>query len=238
MDNGTTFDIYNKHYPQKEEKTGILKGIKIGNKSYFFLHGQQFAKEQVILKYISQLIGENWNPLDWFQVLYNIQFTKNHWQLNFVVFLILFLGGKYFLWNVLLQSSFWVTVLWATFTGLFALSSIPGIVSHTQRKIYNSTKPKFKIVKEVIEDGYYQEQKDNIDTDVIVFGHTHFAGSYEIKKETKRKLFLNSGCWVGEDAELSGNMRYVNTFIYLDESGAYTLRWLGSGKIECIEAFN
>ena len=75
------------------------------------------------------------------------------------------------------------------------------------KKNLQLTKPKFKTVKEVIEDGYYQEQKDNIDTDVIVFGHTHFAGSYEIKKETKRKLFLNSGCWVGEDAELSENMR-------------------------------
>jgi hypothetical protein len=32
-------------------------------------------------------------------------------------------------------------------------------------------------------------------------------------------------------------VRYTNTFIYLDESGAYILKWHSSGKIDCIEAF-
>lgn len=52
-----------------------------------------------------------------------------------------------------------------------------------------------------------------------------------------KKLFLNSGCWVSTDTELNGKMRYVNSFIYLDESGAYILTWRGSGKINCIESF-
>jgi hypothetical protein len=31
--------------------------------------------------------------------------------------------------------------------------------------------------------------------------------------------------------------RYANTFVYIDETGAYILRWNGCGKIDCIEAF-
>ena len=64
----------------------------------------------------------------------------------------------------------------------------------------------------------------------------HFASSYELRSEAGKKLFLNSGCWVGIDTEFNGKMRYVNTFIYLDESGAYILTWRGDGKINCIEA--
>ena len=237
LNTGTRFDIHDRHYPKRDKKSGIKGGIKVGNRSYFFLHGHQFDKQQAIFIYVSKLIGELWDPLDWFQNLFNITFTKKHWKINFVIFLCLLFGGKYFLWNVFLKSSFWVTVVWAMFTGFFALSSIPGIVVHTQRSIYNSKKPIYKTAEKVITDGYYQAINDTIDAEVVVFGHTHFASSYELISEAGKKLFLNSGCWVGTDTELNGKMRYVNSFIYLDESGAYILTWRGSGKINCIESF-
>jgi len=249
MENGTKFDIYNKHYPEKNEESGIASGIKIGNRSYFFLHGQQFDKEQAILKYVSKLIGQNWNPLGWFQILYNIPSTKKHWTVNSFIFLGLFLGGEYFLLNMFRQSSFWNSSLWAmiigffaltiwsAITGYFAISSIPGIVSHYQGKVYKNSNPKDKNAEQIITDKYYQESKDTIDADVIVFGHTHFASSYEHNTKTGKKLFLNSGSWVKKDEDIDGKTRYSNTFIYLDEIGAYILTWRGSGKIECIEAF-
>lgn len=157
--------------------------------------------------------------------------------MNFIIFLCLLFSGNYFLWNVFLKSSFWVTVVWAIFTDFFALSSIPGIVAHTQRSIYNSKKPIYKTAEKVITAGYYQAINDTIYAEVVVFGHTHFASSYELISEAGKKLFLNSGCWVGTDTELNGKMRYVNSFIYLDENGAYLLTWRGSGKINCIESF-
>jgi UDP-2,3-diacylglucosamine pyrophosphatase LpxH len=249
LENGTKFDIYNRHYPEKDEKSGIASGIKIGNKSYFFLHGHQFDKEQAILKYVSQLTGEDWNPLDWFQALYNIPFTKNHWLRNFIIFWGFLLGGGYLLLKLFRRSSFWNTVVramtigflaltvWATTTGFFALSSIPGIVANTQGSVYKSMKPRDKTAEQIITNKYYQRSKDTIDADVVVFGHTHFASSYELKSEARNKLFLNSGCWVGKDDYINLKKRYTNTFIYLDESGAYILTWRGSGKIECIEAF-
>lgn len=236
LNNGTVFDIYNRHYPDEKDIYGNACGIKIGDKTYFFLHGHQFDKRQAIIIRVSNLIGELWDPLDWFQILYNISFTKKHWIINTVIFLGLLFGGKYFLWNVFLQSNFWSTVLWATVTGFFALSSIPGIVAHLQT-LYVLTNTRYKTAEQIIKDKYYQENKDTIDADVVVFGHTHFASSYELNSEKGKKLFLNSGCWVKADEEINGKMRYVNTFIYIDDSGAYILTLRGSGKIECIEAF-
>lgn len=233
LNNGTKFDIYNRHYPKKDKKSGIASGIKIGNRSYFFLHGHQFDREQAIVKHVSKL----WNPINWFQDLFNVTFTKKHWKVNFAIFLGLLIGKKYFLLKVFLQSSFLGNLGWATVTGIFALSSIPGIIANTQGIIYNSTKPTDKNAEQVIQDKYYQRNKGTINADVVVFGHTHFASSYELKTEAENKLFLNSGCWTGTDTEFNGIMCYINTFLYLDETGAYIMTWRGSGEINCIEAF-
>lgn len=231
--NGTKFDIYSGHYPKKDKKSGVARGLKIGKRSYFFLHGHQFDKKQAIIK----IINKFWDPLDWFQDIFHIEFTKKYWKENFVIFLCLLLGGRYFLWSGLLQSSFLSNLAWAMSTGFFALSSIPGIIANTQGSIYNSMKPRDKTAEQVIEKKYYLKNKETIDADVIVFGHTHFASSYELKSKVRNKLFLNCGCWVGKDKYINGKKCYTNTFIYLDETGAYLLTWRGSGKIECIKAF-
>jgi len=238
LPNGTKFDIYNRHYPEKDEKTGIASGLKIGDRSYFFLHGHQFDKEQAILAYVSNLIGQSWDPIGWFQDLFNITFTKKNWKINFVIFLVLLLVGWYFLWGAFLQPSFWSTLVWAAVTGFFALSSIPGVVAEKQSKIYDLTKPIDKTAEQVIEDKYYNKNKDKMEADIVVFGHTHFASSYELKSNKGKKLFINSGCWTGEDNEISGKMRYANTFIYIDEGGAYIMKWLGPDNINCIEPFD
>lgn len=234
FDNGTRFYVYNMHYPEKDKASDIKSGLKIGTQSYFFLHGHQFDKQQALI----QIINEFWNPLGWFRTIFNVEFSKKYWKINFVIFLGLLLVGKYFLWTTFLESSFYGNLVWAMITGLFALSSIPGIVAHTQGSIYNYfLKPINKTAEQVIKDKYYHKNEETIDSNVIVFGHTHFASSHELRSKAKNKLFLNSGCWVGTDEEVNGKMRYVNTFIYLDESGAYILKWCGPGKINCIEAF-
>ncbi len=228
LHNDTTLNVCNRHYP--EEKTGI-KNIKIGERSYFFIHGHQYDKEQKILATVSRLTGQRWNPLNWFQILFNIPFTKNNWIINSFVFLALVFGGLYF-WAVAPKPNFGYILIWAALTGFFALSSIPGIITKTQRKFYDAKKPKDKTAEQIIEAEYYQEQKDTVVADVIVFGHTHFASSYVGKK----KLFINSGCWVGEDSIIDDKQRYTNTFVYIDENGAYILKW-SKGKIACIESF-
>ncbi|MCZ7382793.1 MAG: metallophosphoesterase [Candidatus Methanoperedens sp.] len=296
LPNGKKFTIYDRHYPEKKADTAT--GIPIGKKSYFFLHGHQFDKEQAILAWVSGLIGESWNPLGWFQDLFNILDTKKHWMRNFLIFSLLFLavgylilsgilgtilgpifngiqnpvltilkeiilfllgagalvGMIYLLWKKLYmlflllsvlilggwyfkeQSSLWI-LIWGTLTGYFALGSIPGVVANTQRKFYNLFKSTDKTAEQIITDGYYKKDKDTMEADIVVFGHTHFASSYGPNPDTGNRLFINTGCFYGKDKKIDGKMRYANTFIYIDGGGAYIMRWQGQGKIECIEAF-
>lgn len=79
LHNDTTLNVCNRHYP--EEKTG-LKNLKIGERSYFFLHGHQYDKGQKILATVSRLTGQRWNPLNFCQILFNIPFIKNNWKKN------------------------------------------------------------------------------------------------------------------------------------------------------------
>ncbi len=287
LPNGKKFTIYDRHYPEKKDDTAT--GIPIGKKSYFFLHGHQFDKEQAILAWVSDLIGESWNPLGWFQDLFNIFDTKKHWMRNFLIFSLLFLAGGFF-WSKFLppvlqgpltfpgslssailpilsgiillffiikrfyalsaalfvlflgswlfsNQSGLLAIIWGTVTGYFALGSIPGVVANTQRKFYNMFKSTDKTAEQVITDKYYRKDKDTIEADIVVFGHTHFASSYGPNPDTGNRLFINSGCFYGKDKKIDGKMRYANTFIYIDDGGAYIMRWQGQGKIECIEAF-
>lgn len=225
--NSSKIDIYNRHYPEKEY-------LKIGERTYFFLHGHQFDKEQAILIWVSKLIGEKWDPIKWFQDLFNVAFTKRHWKGNLVVLIILLAVG-WLIWEEDLQINFLHMLLWALVAGFFALSSVPGLVTRAQRRIYDLKKSKDKTAQQIIEDGFYQSSKDTVSSDVVIFGHTHFASSYKDDKKGG-KFFLNSGCWVGRDEDIDGKKRYANTFVYLDESGEYILKWI-DGEANCIEAF-
>ena len=225
LSNSTKIDIYNRHYPENGS-------LRIGERTYFFLHGHQFDKEQALLTWVSNLLGERWDPVKWFQDLYNIDYTKRHWKLNVVITIVLLIAGYYGMASAL--TSFPYLLLWALVTGFFVMSSVPALVAKTQRRIYDAKKPKDRTAQQIIDDGYYQDRKDTITSDAVVFGHTHFASSYQQGNEGK--LFLNTGCWIGNDTEIDGKMRYANTFIYIDESGAYILKW-SDDEISCIEAF-
>ncbi|MDF0589950.1 UDP-2,3-diacylglucosamine diphosphatase [Candidatus Methanocrinis natronophilus] len=225
--NGTKLDIWNRHYPDE------MAGMRIGDRSYYFLHGHQFDKAQSILAKVSKILGETWDPLNWFNSQYNTSVTKNHWKLMGILWAALFVG--WFIKQDLVASSYFLyTVPAALLFGLFLFSSLPAVVTKSQRRIYDIKKPKDKTARQIIEEKFYQEQKDTITADVVVFGHTHFASSYQ-GEAGKKKLFINSGSWVGEDEEIDGKMRYSNTFIYIDEAGAHILRWKG-GVVEPLES--
>lgn len=217
---GTRFYLYSKSYH-----------MTLNKKSYVFIHGHQFDKLQAAIQFINRF----WDPLGWYQEVFNIDFAKKYWKTSFLIFLGLLFTGKYFLWNNYLENKPLNIAIWAVITGFYALSSIPGIIARSQRDIYNTTRPADHTVEQVIKKRYYQKNKETQKADVVVFGHTHFAGSYEF--ELEKQLFLNSGCWVGEDTDFNGKMRYTNSFIYLDETGSYILTWRGNGKIDCIESF-
>jgi len=217
--NNTKLDIWNRHYPEEDA------GIKIGGRSYYFLHGQQYDKSQAVLAMVSKLLGERWDPVEWCNSQYNTSFTKRHWALSFVFFAVSALAAGWYIQRLeSVGSRFAFTVLGVLVGGFFAFSSFPAMVTKGQRKIYNLSKPKDKTARQVLEDEYYKEQKDTVTAEVVVFGHTHFASSYR-GGSGKEKIFVNTGSWVGVDEEIDGEMRYSNTFVYIDDQRAHILRW-------------
>jgi UDP-2,3-diacylglucosamine pyrophosphatase LpxH len=238
--NYTKLDIWNRHYPDEDA------GMKIGGRSYFFLHGHQYDKSQAILAMVSKLLGETWDPVEWCNSQYNTSFTKRHWASSFLLFAVsvsALVAGWYIQSRMFesFESSFAFTVLGVLVGvlvgGFFAFSSLPAIVTKGQRKIYNLSKPKDKTARQILEDEYYKEQKDTVTADVVVFGHTHFASSYRGSRGGwgKEKIFVNTGSWVGVDEDIDGEMRYSNTFVYIDDGGAHILRW-NDGNPELIES--
>jgi len=222
--NKTKLDVWNRHYPEEDA------GIKIGGRSYYFLHGHQYDKSQAILATVSKLLGETWDPVEWCNSQFNTSFTKRHWAVSFLFFvLVLLVAGWYIQSFKSVGARFTFTALGVLVGGFFAFSSLPAMVTKSQRNIYNRSKPKDKTAREVLEDEYYKKQKDTVTADVVVFGHTHFASSYRGSRAGwgKEKIFVNTGSWVGADEEIDGKMRYSNTFVYIDNRGAHILRWNG-----------
>jgi UDP-2,3-diacylglucosamine pyrophosphatase LpxH len=221
--NGTQFLFCKNCYPEN--------GISIGKHKYFFLHGHQYDRTQKLVK----LVDKFWNPIEWFQDAFHIRFAKEYWELNFGVFLLLLSTG-YLLWSEYLRESFAFTVLWALFTGFFAFNSIPGIVANTQGSIYDAAKPKNLTAERVIKEKYYDKNGEPSDVDTIIFGHTHFASSYSLKTESHDVLFINSGCWIEQDRVINGKTKNVNTFVYINDDGAFLLKW-ENNKVVCLETF-
>jgi UDP-2,3-diacylglucosamine pyrophosphatase LpxH len=229
--NKTKLDVWNRHYPDEDA------GMKIGGRSYYFLHGHQYDKSQAILATISKLLGETWDPVEWCNSQFNTSFTKRHWALSFLFFVFVLAGAWYIQRFESVGARFTLTALGVLVGGFFAFSSLPAMVTKSQRNIYNRSKPKDKTARQVLEDEYYKEQKDTVTADVVVFGHTHFASSYRGSRAGwgKEKIFVNTGSWVGVDEEIDGEMRYSNTFVYIDDSRAHIIRW-NDGDPQLIES--
>ncbi len=58
---------------------------------------------------------------------------------------------------------------------------------------------------------------------------------FTVKTESDKLKTLN--IYTGINKQIGNERRYSNTFVYIDESGAYLLSWINKDKIECIEAF-
>jgi hypothetical protein len=60
----------------------------------------------------------------------------------------------------------------------------------------------------------------------------NFTNIFKSTDKTAEHI-IHYGCFYGKDKKIDEKMRYTNTFVYIDDSGAYIMRW----KIQCIEAF-
>ena len=241
-----TLKISFRTYPERKKGTKIVEGIAIGNKRYAFLHGHQFDKFQVFYT-ISRILKVRFDPIDWHQDLANVSFTKNiGLKLNratviFTVLLIIYISLYYWLKNTPLGSG--LGILWVIISAFFVVTILPKVVTFLNTEIWRRNSgniiPKCMPVKDVIEERYVDEKGKYIDADIIIFGHTHYAGTYYM--EEKKRLFINTGGWVkvAEDCEEKGAV--TNTFLYIDTEAPYLLQWdkekVAKGEITCLEDF-
>ncbi len=217
------FTIINRHYPadSRDKTKGFLQ---VGKYKYFFIHGQQFDRLFISVGPLANI------PTYMAKIssAFSKVFIPNGWSIvaAFAVLAILYVIFQY-------------DVLY-TLSVVTLLLSVPRLFTYLQDlvwariKEYFSDRPKYKDVKTIIENKYYDVNKDKTDWDVnMIFGHTHIPEIHRYKfkenEEDHEWLFLNSGSWVEE--------KYPhNTFIYLDETGYYLFKWDPSGNINLIPA--
>jgi predicted phosphodiesterase len=222
--NNANFRIINRHYPEDPEdrEKGFLK---IGDYKYFFIHGQQFDKLFTELGPLASIPTYTTKMSGTFSKV----FPFNGWSIVGAFVISSLLNWRIFRFKNAYLSAF---------TYFTFLLSIPRLFTYLQGPFWKmfrgnlTDKPKYKDIKTIVDQKYYDVNKDKTDWDVnIVFGHTHVPEIRSLPLEEHGKehkcLFLNSGSWTKEAGT-------YNTFIYLDETGYYLFKWNPCGKIELI----
>lgn len=215
------FTIINRHYPEdpEDKEKGFLQ---VGKYKYFFIHGQQFDK--LFIKFgrlaeapthiarLSDIISEYFPLKGWSAVLASIVLLGLYLEFRNDVVLSLFL--------------------------ISLVATVPKLFTYLQDKFWGrfgnvlTDKPKHKNIQTIVKEKYYNVKEDTTGWDVnIIFGHTHVPEirPYRTSREGKEYgwLFLNTGSWTQEKGP-------YNTFVYLDETGYYLLKWNHSDNIELI----
>ena len=230
------FRIMYRTYPERKKGSKTVEGIKIGINRYAFLHGHQFDSLQIFYR-LSCTVGARFDPVDWFQDLANLSFTKNiKFRLNkstvaFAILFLIYTASYLRIKDTPIGSR--LGVGWVIVSGFFVLIIFPRLITSSygvfwpcMKRILSISK-KGKSVEDVVRARYLKIKGQFIKADTIVFGHTHIPGSYYMKGEDK--LFINTGCWVEECEETKRN-----TFLYIDDEGAFLLKWDQNG-VQCLE---
>ncbi|VVB89755.1 UDP-2,3-diacylglucosamine hydrolase [uncultured archaeon] len=218
------FTIIDRHYPEDahDKEKGFLK---IGTRKYFFLHGQQFDKLFLAAGPLANIPSKTAEISGAFS---NI-FPFNGWS---IVMLFIVSGAAYLITKN--------DIIFTISAGSFLLS-VPRLFTYFQDKVWAKLKrhvedrPKYSDVETIIKKKYYDFEKDKTGDDVnFVFGHTHVPEIHEHTFQRNDKelkmLFVNSGSWVVDKDYIH------NTFVYIDESGAYLYRWGDGGDVELLSS--
>lgn len=209
---------YSRHFPPDP----FSDSVKVGNAQYLFLHGHQFDKkiEQIgkfgtIGPYIVfQLQGIS-------RTLFGLGGWGSLILSGFLGMTYVLCNGSLFanalLYSILVISPFWASqLLWRM------------IIPLVRRK----AKPTELEIDTILKKRYYKPEKDLIQSDFVVFGHTHFPDIHDEKevvallengrplpKTWKPKGLVNTGGWFRE-AEAA-----YYTFVYIDAAHIILLRW-------------
>jgi UDP-2,3-diacylglucosamine pyrophosphatase LpxH len=230
------FEVHRRHYPET-----VDNGEEIGKLKYAFIHGHQYDKMQ-ITEPLSKRFKIRFDPLDVIQDLSNVSMIKSVFKertptvmYGVLVILLIYWNslqsilGSFLnlvqtpLWLVKILSGF-LELSWAFILSFVVTTPAVKLIARYQGPAWKLLlRPRDKTVKQVIDEGYYNESYDKMNVDVVVFGHTHIADWYYLK--SKKRLFINTGAWVNEK-----DGRHLNTFAYIDENCINILSWLGTKK--------
>lgn len=236
-----TFEIYYRTFPERERiNTDCIKGIKIGEKKYIFLHGHQFDRKQYFYhasrrleKILYKLTKKEWpiriDPIDDLQDLANVSFVKNIginkssativFIINLFIYIIIYFKYRVLdLDNVSDNILYILNLIWIIVSAYLIVTIIPKVVMYISTEIWRKLTliQKCTSVEDVVNNSYDPKRGKLMDADILVFGHTHNAGEYSKYERT----FVNTGCWVKDCEE-----EKQNTFLYIDETGHYLLKW-------------
>ncbi|NYT01430.1 MAG: hypothetical protein GKC10_01555 [Methanosarcinales archaeon] len=215
-----------------------LDGVTIGPHKYVFMHGHQFDKGQFFHR-ASRVLGIRFDPIDYFQDLANVSLTKevglrfNKTSMIFMGLLAAFVLVLSQFKNATIYSIGGFSLLVAS--SFFTLTVIPKVVASSNTVIWPKIKNRLHLAakgltpQQIAEERYNKEKGKFLNTDVIVFGHTHIPDAYYSKDI--QKLFINTGCWVC-DKDCPEDQR--NTFLYIDDVGPHLLKW-DKGGVKCLK---
>ncbi len=254
LPNGKPLTVSSYGYPSYPNKNGShkrckgekqSKGEKIGERTYFFIHGHQFDP---IFSHQSMLRFGNFMGFSsataggflWFKLLGAI-----------VLFLTVGVVFSAFFLNwlpSLLSGSMKMLELWPPFAGFMlfllwlagaiAFLGILWFFNVLARWYYNFSlhpwyirkrennkdkEPTFwERMRQHVGTMRFDREARRIDADVFVVGHTHVPELYT-PEHWPKKLVVNSGSWIvqGDDPH--------DTFVYVDERGARLLQWNDEG---------
>ncbi len=250
--NGTRFTIFPKHYPEEASQS-----VKVGDTTYFFLHGHQFNKvfkHGGVLKFVTLMgrlssVYHGFDPrlgrISFIFLLFSLfllispLFTTRpilpQWLIVYAIPLLLiwaFFGivGCAWIWRQLQKAWGKAHLRRQHLMRRMRVSVTDRLVSSAKRVAGSS---KHINIDPLIDKHYYKKTKDTIAADVLVFGHTHIPGirsdvSSPTVKKTLKKMFVNSGSWV-DSLEQVPDIPY-NTFVYIDSDGPILLQWDDENK--------
>ena len=231
-DNTYKFDVVHGHYPEDPRLW-----LKVGKRTYFFLHGYQF--DQVFESSATRKGLEIWARLS------SASAELDPW--------IVPTGSSLFLLSLLRRN--WIRLartapsivaipvlfIWFVLWIIFGVSVLAWVGRRLQDLFYRTYPDHLRYEREpsrferltgnarlvniddLVERHYYKKHMDTTTADVIVFGHTHVP-QRPTRPPHAEKTFVNTGSWV------PSRLYTYNTFVYIDDAGPLLLQWCDNTK--------
>lgn len=223
--------ILKRHWPTDsiESADGVKQypGIKIGDHSYFFMHGHQFDL-------LFRAVGVLQNYPGWVSKNYTL-FRENpgiKWFFRALLGATAIYAAAHAIFDITISNDWAIYILFGISLVIVLFSLNPYYFRKFWDIISGRKKSKDESIETLIENGFWKKDLgDNILADTVVFGHTHYPDDSKDRYlvDPINKRFINSGCW-GDKINFNGKIvNRENTFVYIDAEGPVLFKWQKGG---------